>query len=156
MIVRESLDPLNEVGSFLVQPYSYRKGKCEKLACFYYFETEDGDQYAVKFINLGEIHGRKKNIYQTEFSTSGEEGDTKVVNKGRIFKILSTVIEIIKEFVSENEVDGLNMYPSTNFKGDDRRYKIYMAYLNKLLPEFPEWKKTWSPFDKRIILRKKT
>jgi hypothetical protein len=155
MIVKESLESLFEMGTTLVDPYDWRKGKCDKLACFYYFETEDGDKYSVRFMNIGEIHNKKKQIWQTEFVIPGDEGTTKVANKGRIFKVISTVIDIIKEFVDYMDPDGLNINPSTNYKGDMRRYEFYLKYIEKLLPEFPNWKKAWSPFDKRILLRKK-
>jgi hypothetical protein len=157
MIVREFLEPLFEsIG--LVEPYEYRRGKFDKLACFYYFETEDGDKYVVRFMNLGEIHNRKKQIWQTEFVIPGKEGNTAVVNKGRVFKVLSTIIHIIQEFLNEDliQVDGLNINPASSYKGDTRRYDLYLNYINKLLPEFPNWKKAWNPFDKRILLRKKT
>jgi hypothetical protein len=156
MIVKESLIPLLEIGMDMVQPYEYRIGKCDKLACFYYFNTEDGDKYSVRFINLGEIHNKKKQIWQTEFVVPGATGDKEVVNKGRIFKVMSTVIAIIKDFLdSSNMVDGLNINPVENYKGDDRRRNLYISYINKMLPQFPDWKKAWNPFDKRILLRKK-
>lgn len=154
-LVSESLEQLYEVGEVSSHSYPYRKGKCSNLACFYYFLTDDGDEYAVKFINLGEIHHRKEQIWQTEFSVGGPTGDTDVVNKGRFFRVISTVVEIIKEFVKENDhmVDGLDIYPSANFKGDDRRYQIYSRYIEKLLPS--DWKRKKSFFDKRILLRKR-
>lgn len=158
MIVKESLQPLFEIGIGTVKPYEYRIGKCDKLACFYYFETEDDDRYIVRFMNLGEIHNRKKQIWQTEFVTPGKGGDTTIVNKGRIFKVLSTVIHIIKDFVSRSEfqIDGLNILPTENYKGDTRRYDLYLQYINKILPKFPEWKKLWNPFSKKILLRRRT
>jgi hypothetical protein len=157
MIVKESLEPLFEIGMNTVQPYEYRIGKCDKLACFYYFNTEDGDKYSVRFMNLGEIHNRKKQIWQTEFMVPGKTGDTDVVNKGRIFKVMATVIAIIKDFInSTNTVDGLNINPVQNYKGDTRREDLYLKYIEKILPEFPDWKKAWNPLDKRIFLRKKT
>ena len=70
---------------------------------------------------------------------------------------MTTVIGIIKDFVNSNNiVDGLNINPVENYKGDDRRRNLYTSYINKLFPEFPEWKKVWNPLDKRILLRKKT
>jgi len=157
MIAKKSLIPLFEIGMDMVQPYEFRLGKCDKLACFYYFNTEDGDQYSVRFMNLGEIHNRKKQIWQTEFVVPGEKGDREVMNKGRIFKIMATVIAIIKDFInSSNIVDGLDINPVENYKGDDRRKNLYINYINKILPEFPEWKKAWNPFGDKILLRKKT
>jgi hypothetical protein len=154
-IVAESLEQLYEVGEVSAQTYPYRKGKCEELACFYYFQTEDGDNYAVKFINLGKIHSRKEQIWSVEYSVDGPSGDTDIVNKGRFFRVISTVVEIIKEFVEENDsmVDGLDIYPSSNYKGDDRRYQIYLRYINRLLPS--SWKRKKSFLDKRILLRKR-
>lgn len=157
MIVKEYLEPLFEAFK-MVEPYEYRRGKFDVLACFYYFETEDGDRYSVKFMNLGEIHNRKKQIWQTEFAAPGKQGDTIVLNKGRVYRVLSTVIAIIKEFISEEgiPIDGLDINPSSNYKGDTRREEIYLNYISKLLPEFPNWKKVWNPFSKKILLRKIT
>lgn len=146
---------LFEAETKLVEPYEYRQGICNKIACFYYFETEDGDKYSVRFMNLGEIHNKKKQIWQTEFVIPGLEGSTTIVNKGRIFKVISTVIQIVKEFIVDKDPDGLNINPSSNYKGDRRRYNLYLNYIDKFITKFLNWKKAWSPFDKRILLRKK-
>jgi hypothetical protein len=155
-IVSESPDRLYKVEYLSSNSYQHRKGKCNDLIWWYYFSTEDGDQYAVRFINLSKIQGNKKKIWQVEFSVDGPTGDTDVVNNGRFFKVISTVIKILREFVSDNNynIAGINIYPSSNFKDDDRRYRIYSRYIEKLLP--PDWKWKKSFFDKRILLRKRS
>jgi hypothetical protein len=153
--MKELIESLFEMGMNMAQPYQYRIGKCNKLACFYYFNIEDDDKYSVRFINLGEILNNKKQIWQTEFVIPGGEYDKKIISKEKSYKVIYTVIAIIKDFITDHDVEGLNISPALNYSEDERRYNLCIRYIDKLLPEFPHWKKNWTPFTKTIVLRKK-
>jgi hypothetical protein len=69
------------------------------------------------------------------------EGTAKPYNyKGRLFRVMATVIQIAEEFMDlvdykKNDINQLIVSP-TKTKGefDDRRAKLYMAYIKKHLP----------------------
>lgn len=61
-------------------------------------------------------------------------------NQGAIYRIMATVIKIIKEEVLRDKKDGLTITrlrisPSKAAMGDRRRSRIYTAYLKRLLPQ---------------------
>jgi len=116
-------------------PYLYRKGADNKLATFYYFNT-DNEQYSVRFYHLGEIQSKKKlmNCYSIAFMLSRPNGDTIVINKGLFYRVISTVITILKEFMAEKNPLKIYISPVENFRKDRRRFRIYKYYIKKLLP----------------------
>lgn len=133
-----------EVGQSMVEPYKYEKTSDDKLATYYKFITDDDDQYVVRFFHIGEFQQKEKWMgqYQVEFVTGDENGVTIVVNKGRFYRVMSTIISIIKEFVKEHDPKQLKINPVSNFKKDKRRKNIYIRYIEKLLPDNYKYKKT--------------
>ena len=137
-----------------IPSYEFQKVEHE-LGNVYKFATEDGDKYLVRFFDMFEIHKQKKyeDFYQVEFVTNDEKGDTVVVNKGRFYKVMTTIIEIIEEFVKEKDPRVLKISPSANYKGDTRRRDIYIRYIKKLLPD--NYKYTKSLFGNVLYIKKK-
>jgi len=125
-----------EVGQSMVDSYEYKKEIDYELATYYTFTTEDNDKYIVRFFHIGEFQHKEKWMghYQVEFVTTGDdenEGDRIVVNKGRFYKVMSTVVNIIKEFVKEYDPKLLKINPVSNFKKDKRRKNIYILDILK-------------------------
>lgn len=149
-----------ELGESNVSPYSYDMTKYEDgdLVIQYKFITEDGDKYVVRFFDMYRIHkqDKYKDYYQLEFVTSDSEydaGDTIVINKGRFYKVISTVISIIKDFVKFKDPRVLKISPSKNFRKDKRRKNIYIRYIERLLPEDYKYKKSF--FGDSLYITKK-
>lgn len=146
-----------EIGESMVEPYDYQKSfeDDEDVTSFYHFETEDGDKYLVRFFDLYKIHKKEsyKDYYQVEFVVNGDYGYKVVMNKGRFYRVMSTVISIIKDFIDEKDPRKLKINPSTNYKKDKRRKNIYIRYIEKLLPDTYKYKKTW--FGNTLIISKK-
>lgn len=112
------------------------------------FKTEDEDNYVV---NLKAFWGpaierdpRKNEPYfQVDFNTEDDYGFNddaeRVVNKGRLFKVMATVVKATKEFLNdidykEKDIKKMLVFPSKSRKGDHRRANLYMAYIKKHLP----------------------
>lgn len=135
-LVVESLEQLYEAGELgLVPPYSFKRDTVSKYVVLYLFTTEDGDRYAVRFFNLGSIKDTGKNEYQMEFVTSNpKDGEKEIVNKRRVFKVMSTIVHITMEFVSYFDPDIIRISPSKNYLGDHRRNHLYKRYINAFLP----------------------
>jgi hypothetical protein len=125
------------------------------LVIQYKFKTEDNDIYVVRFFDMHEIHKQEKyrDYYQLEFVTNDERGDTVIVNKGRFYKVISTVIGIIKDFVNFKDPRVLKISPSKNFKKDKRRKNIYIRYIERLLPDNYKYKKSF--LGDSLYIRKK-
>ena len=143
--------------------YSYSKKEGD-LIISYIFMTEDNDKYVVRFFNLYNIQQREriKGHYNIEFIVSDiideEEGkiirgDKRVINKGRFYKVMTTIIKIIQEFVNDYSPEQLNISPSQSKEKDKRRFNIYKRYIEKLLPDTYQYKKTL--FGNNLVIKKK-
>ena len=138
-------DLLKEVGEG-VTPYTFKQTKNTPLLVVYTFTTTAGDPYVVKFKSS---YSRPDN-YSLSFypgtSASSEAEDDKIdviMNKGDVFKILSTVVSIIKSFILKNKnAMGINWIGIDSDKAgaDKQRDRLYNAYLQKNINQFPDWK----------------
>ena len=123
---------LKEIGEG-VTPYKWSGPEDRIGSVEYYFTTEDNDYYKVKFV------GTMDNDWGLAFYANNDSGV--ITNKGRQFKIISTIMDIIKNFIKE--------YPANiiSFTGSDKensetnqRDLLYQAYVKKNIHKFPEWK----------------
>jgi hypothetical protein len=114
---------LKEIGEGTT-PYKWSGPQDRIGSVEYYFTTEDNDYYKVKFV------GTMDNDWGLAFYANNDSGV--ITNKGRQFKIISTVVDIIKSFVEEYPVDLIR------FTGSDKedsttnqRDLLYRAYVDK-------------------------
>ena len=141
-----------EVGEGTSKPYSYtsergiQRGQQDNAAYdTASFTTEDGDKYEVQLnAYWGDNYWAKEvgNHFTIDFylkNTEFSDVET-VVNKGRLFRVMATIVQIAEEFMNlidykENYIDQLIVSPSkTDGAFDDRRANLYMAYIKKHLP----------------------
>ena len=146
-------DILFEVGEGSAKAYSYRidddfptRDGAEYRDIR--FETEDGDNYVV---NLKAFWGpaierdkaKPEPYFQVDFTTEDDYGfyddAERVVNKGRLFKVMATVVKATREFLNdidykEKDIKKMMVFPSKSKHEDDRRANLYMAYIKKHLP----------------------
>jgi hypothetical protein len=115
--------------------YDYIKVSNE-LKHAYKFETEDNDVYVVNIFNYGKIQGKKSldGVYTLEFGVKGQKESNAIMNKGRIFKVMNTMKEIIKDFTNEVKPKEIRINPERNYKNDRRRYDIFVRYIQQNLP----------------------
>jgi len=93
---------------------------------FYLFNT-DKYKYAVGISNL------EDGMYELAFNTV--EHSSLDTNEGVMLRVLSTVVEITKDFIQRAKPEGIYFRPiKTGGDDDSRRGKIYAAYLKKNLP----------------------
>ena len=147
-IITEEVEKIFEIGEANAATYKYTK-ELRKGAVWYKFDTEDNDKYSV-VIYKDVMLGNEVSAWIVEFSvinnpTNPKDTDFKaVVNKGRLFKVMSTITMIIKDFASEFNPEILAVIPSKS-KGDTdtRRFKMYYQFIAKNIPsnyivnEFP-------------------
>lgn len=151
-VVRESLNEavLNEVGELSAKPYKWKQ---ITKAGMYEFYTEDNDKYVVYFYSPDD-----DDIYTLDFYVSKPLNRPKdynpyryVVNKGRIFKVLSTVLDIVKEKIRKdkrNKINKIIIKPGRDFETDDRRFNIYKRVIERNLPD------NWEMKDRLLTLTK--
>ena len=149
------IDILNEIGDSSAQKYDWRfKGKYDTgdvINIDYEFKTDSDTQYFVKLtvqespstplaFEMMVAFGVGKSIIKKAF------GDKKpfaqVVNKGELYRVMATVIDIVKDGIEKMTQDD---YPvkiilfkpeqeketATGFKITDQRAKLYMAYIKQ-------------------------
>lgn len=111
----------------MVTPYTVELILDKSSGRYYKFVTEDNDQYIIYFTNRGNDN------YTVSFSVKGNPPNS-TLNKGKIFKVLSTVVTISYKFMIEKEVNCLIMY------GEDiKRLHVFERYSDKFIP--PGYKK---------------
>ena len=105
----------------------------------YGFETDTNSEYQVYFESVGEGETWDVSFAAREIGGSSSEFSADVItNKGDVYKVMSTVSDIVKDFINDHEeVLQLKFDPSQT--GDDpttkdKRAKLYMAYFKKQMP----------------------
>lgn len=128
---------INEIGEG-VTPYKFSIGEETKYGMDYNFHTEDGDAYLVQF-----DEGNFSDVYDLAFYAVGSSGfmSDEEMNKGRQFKIISTILAIIKDFIKETPgVQGIEFSgKKKEGKETNQRDLLYNAYVKKHIREFPGW-----------------
>ena len=141
---------ISEVGEGSAKPYAFSTTFEEGDSKFSHrivdFKTEDDDQYQV------ELHAYWGDNWVTDtygyhitidFFLAGALGFRDadvVVNKGRLFRVMATIVQIAKEFMNdidykEKGIDMLRITPTKSESDeDDRRANLYMAYIKRQLP----------------------
>lgn len=140
MIKLKSL--LKEIGEG-VTPYKWTGPDERGETIFYYFKTEDGDYYKVLFDGMMYENVWELAFYSNSVTPSDEEGYTGIVtNKGRQFKIISTVMDIINSFIKEYPVNDIH-FTGADKKGSkggtNQRDILYAAYVKKNINKLEGW-----------------
>jgi hypothetical protein len=146
-LVENRLTPnsrLQEVGEGTSTPYPYSTDD----DYYYNFTTDKGTEYEVelmsRFITNEFIsiipEGKAIPMLYVSFVADDDYGQTNIINKGEMYRVMATVIKIIKENLSQNPQIGGIYFSPTN-KGDNnqdlntnQRYKLYQSYITKQIP----------------------
>ena len=142
-------DILFEIGEGSVKPYKFRISKDETDSKssnrIVDFKTEDNDQYQVVLYAywgdnwMTDTFGSHITIDFLIDHGLGNRDAYVVVNKGRLFRVMSTVVKIAEEFMKdidykEKGIDTLRIEPTKDDLDDDRRANLYTAYIKRQLP----------------------
>ena len=137
-IVREKLF---EIGEASAKPYDTKYFYSSKS---FEFTTEDGDEYVIKFLSYNH------DCYSISFERSNISCNDRweeVVNKGRMFRIMATLVECARFMDKNFNIKEFYYMPTKSKENDDRRSNIYMAYVEKILPRNYIIKRMNSPYD---------
>ena len=133
------LDILKEIGdTTLAVPYKKIKDTSNKLGQYLSWEFKIGeDTYVVD----SDIDKEDDNNWEMDVRFSlTTAGATARTNKGDQYKIMATVINILKDYVEKHpEIAKITYEPAKSYDSDDQREKLYKVYFDK---NFPDWKYT--------------
>lgn len=145
-LVRESIESLFEVGEATAASYDisydgilkFWKNPDEKNwhVIGYSFITEDNDKYIVTFMPIGKTQIIDKKIFNVRVDFNREGKDPREsVNKGRMFKVLSTICKIIKNYIKRNpHTFSIVIIPGKTESGKETRFNLYSKYIKSQLP----------------------
>src|SRR5210317_359274 len=140
-ILTRETETLNEVGEASITPYKWEQEYTDNVTTVVSFETESGLEYNVE-LERDVYEGIP--ILEVEFvagmvdpDTGGTMSSKTVTNKGELFRVMSTIVDIIKHYVNKTEAQGVTYSPSK--KGDEtistnQRNTLYKAFLKKQVP----------------------
>lgn len=133
-------ESLNEVGEGSAEPYQWKETKQGNDYVYTQFTTDAGTEYNV---NLEVIDYKDLPAMDVEFSAkpTGAEGSSfeVVVNKGELFRVMSTVGNIVKHYAKDKFKDVKAITYSATKKTseeefDTQRDKLYKTFIAKTIP----------------------
>ncbi|WP_286984195.1 hypothetical protein [Haliea sp.] len=131
-LYNEDENSLTEVGEATQKPYKWtvKKSYWEPtlMEITYSFTTDKGIKYEALFYENAD--------YRFDFLFYPEDGTAlDVVNKGELFRVMSTIVDIMKDFIKKEKWSVIEYSSAKQYEDDDRREKLYTAYLKKNLPD---------------------
>ena len=145
------------------QPYSYTKAADTEDMIAYAFKGKYEDPYVVKF----KAKKTEPGVYVLSFypgtslssDAENEKIDT-ITNRGDALKIISTVVAITKEVITNNQdrITGINWIGiiSPDKEGSEiQRDNLYAAYLKKNIASIPNWVNVSKPSSPVTKIRRK-
>lgn len=141
---------VNEVGDASADAYKWKPVGRGTYSNEFTFTTDSGLEYYVKFWDVGDDTIEVAFLAQEPDQYDRAEYST-VTNRGELFKVMSTVAVIVLYYLQSNpEYKYLTYEPSkTTGEDDNRRDKLYRAYMKKMLPgseEVPSDEKDYIKF----------
>jgi len=152
------LDILAEVGEGTAQKYNWSYNGKDSNSDYdvlnYSFKTDSNMSYFVTLVVGNEPLTGADDFEMTVSFGVGNKGPlkdkvglgkpsyTKVVNKGEVFRVMATVVDIVKNAISmmkkeEKPIKYIIFKPEkeketeTGFKQSDQRLKLYLAYIKQ-------------------------
>ena len=137
------IETLNEVGEANLKPYKWKEVDRESYFVYTRFETESETQYDVDLKSTNYVDDDLNNLRALgiEFSAKlkGDEGSSAkiVVNKGEMYRVMSTIADIIKTYIKKSKSQAILYSPSKKSDEEDfgtQRDNLYRAFISKAFP----------------------
>lgn len=125
---------VNETGEGNVIPYPTSVAINIGSEKTFKFTTEDNDVYEVRFDLVDYIEHYWKLVFGVD-DDSRDDNYVEVVNKGRLFKIMATLVKLTGEFINNVKPERLIIEPTNTTEGDNRRYLLYSKFVEKHIPK---------------------
>ena len=133
---------LKEIGDASAKPYKFEKVYDDEFERTYGFETDSGQMYNVvieeiepedPFTAGGGVR------LDVRFYAVGEDPDAeeydKVLNKGELYKVMATIVDIIRfEMKQRPYIKAISFKPSKRKSQDRARLELYKRFLKNFYP----------------------
>jgi hypothetical protein len=138
------IENLNEVGEANLQPYKWKEVDRESYYVYIRFITDSETQYDVDikstiFFPAGQMESLP--ALEIEFSAKpkGAEGSSAkiVVNKGEMYRVMATIVDIIKKYLKKSKAQAIIYSPSKKSSEESfgvQRDQLYRAFISKAIP----------------------
>ena len=135
---------MNEVGEANLKPYKWEEVDVEGYFVYTRFITDSETQYDVDIKSTVYFPpGQMDSVpaLEIEFSAKpkGAEGSSAkiVVNKGEMYRVMSTIVNIIKKYIKKSKAQAIIYSPSK--KSDEENFgtqrdNLYRAFISKAFP----------------------
>jgi len=135
---------VNEVGEANLQPYKWKEIDRESYYVYTRFTTDSETQYDVDikstmFFPAGQMESLP--ALEIEFSAKpkGSEGSSAkiVVNKGEMYRVMATIVDIIKKYLKKSKAQAIIYSPSKKSSEENfgvQRDQLYRAFISKAIP----------------------
>jgi hypothetical protein len=80
-----------------------------------------------------------KNTWNIAYTIGGTDTQFAKTNLKLLLQILSTVVDIVKDFISNKEPDALYIHPTEKDPSKNQKKHLYEAYLKNLLSQIPNY-----------------
>lgn len=148
---------LKEIGEGMI-PYKWTGPEDDFGSVNYFFKTEDDDYYNIIFGASGEGENDwSLNFYVKNDTDIDTWSSGAVTNKGRQFKIISTIMDIMKDFINEYPADKI-FFTGSDKEGSkinsNQRDMLYTAYVKKNINKLQGWDFEIQPGGGMMLFRK--
>jgi len=133
---------LKEIGDASAKPYKFEKVYEDDFERTYGFETESGQLYNVVIEEIepedpftaGGGYRLDVRFYAVGEDPDKEEYD-KVLNKGELYKVMATIVEIIKKEIEQKPyIKAISFKPGKRKSQDRARLELYKRFLKNFYP----------------------
>ena len=135
------VDILKEVGDASAKPYKFDLYIDDEYTRTYGFYTDSDMPYSVEIEQEDEDEEGGVTIDVRFFVVSEDDPDIEdydtVTNKGELYRVMSTITNIIQQEISNNpKINKISFLPAkrSNQADDSARLNLYTRYLTKLFP----------------------
>lgn len=135
---------VNEVGEANLQPYKWKEIDREGYYVYVRFLTDSETQYDVDikstvYFPAGQMESSPALEIEFTAKPKGADGSSAkiVVNKGELYKVMSTIVDIIKVYAKKFKAQAIIYSPSKKSSEENfgaQRDNLYRAFISKAIP----------------------
>jgi hypothetical protein len=135
---------IKEVGEANLKPYKWEEVDREGYYVYTRFTTDSETQYDVDikstvYFPAGQMESRPALEIEFTAKPKGAEGSSAkiVVNKGEMYRVMATIVDIIKKYLKKSKAQAIIYSPSKKSSEENfgaQRDNLYRAFISKAIP----------------------
>lgn len=126
--IRVNFESVERIDELFDRPYDYNEKKVTDSLTSYTFKTDKGIDYKVRIFS-----SPTSGVTKVEFSS---KGDISVTNTRDEFKVFSTVLKIIADYVNSHDVETIYFQGDTNEPSRIKLYTTMVKQISNILPDY--------------------